>query len=351
MEHLAIKAGSTARRILLERGLNPKDIRLMPSAASGPKWIILYHLNRFLFSNWLPADHPIHLIGSSAGAWQMTCAAQQDPGPAFDRLLKAYTEQTYPQIPTPQEISDKIKDIVSITLGDDGIESILSNFNRNLSVVTNRSLFEVVYEKSKRQFLYVFLHNLLSRKRINRFMERNVFSSQGPPPFDLKRDDITTTRYHQLTNENALSVITASGSIPTVINPQIGLTGDGHQHWDGALTDYHFGVPWDLKDGIILYTHYQPRIVPGWLDKYTPWRNMPKEWTDRLVLLYPTKSFIEAMPNKSIPNRTDFKTYFQKDDLRIKNWYEAAELGKGLLYDFKQLIRKPISEEVVMDGF
>lgn len=347
MEHLAIKAGPTARRILLERGLNPRDIRLMPSAASGPKWIILYHLNRFLFSNWLPTDHSLHLIGSSAGAWQMTCAAQQEPGPAFDRLLKAYTEQTYPDIPTPQEITEKVIGILKTMLGEDGLSSVLANTNRKLSVVTNRSLFEVVEDKAKRQFLKVFLHNLFSRKRMNRFMERNVFSSQGPPPFDLDKDIITTTQYRQLTAENGLSAITASGSIPTVLSPQLGLTGDGHQHWDGALTDYHFGVPWDLEDGIILYTHYLPRIIPGWLDKYTPWRNMPKEWTDRLVLLYPTKSFVEALPNKSIPNRTDFKTYFQKDSERIENWYEAAELGKGLLYDFKQLISKPISEDLL----
>jgi len=347
MEHLALKAGPIARKILIERGLQPRDVRVMPSAASGPKWLILYHLNRFLFTQWLPDDHPLHLIGSSAGAWQMTCGAHLDPGAAFDRLLKEYTEQTYPQMPTPDEISTKVKKIIADVLGTEGMEGILNNKMRNLNIVTNRSFFEVVHEKSIRQFIVVLLQNLISRKRMNRYLERNVFSSQGPPPLDLARDIITTTQYHPLTVDNGLSVITASGSIPTVISPQIGITGEGHQHWDGALTDYHFGVPWKLNDGIILYTHYQPRIVPGWLDKYVPWRKFPKEWLDRMVMFYPTKSFVEALPNKVIPNRKDFKIYFQKDDIRIKNWYEAVELSKGLLFDFKQYIRKPIPEELI----
>ncbi len=347
MEHLAIKAGATARRILLERGLNPTDVRVLPSAASGPKWIVLYHLNRFLHAQWFPKDHPLELIGSSAGAWQMACAAQPDPGPAFDRLLKEYIEQTYPQIPTQQEVSDTCKGIIAALLGKDGTEAILNNTNRNLSVVTNRTLFEVIPEKTKRQFANVFLQNFISRKRLNRCIERNIFSTQGKPPIDLDRDVITTTRFNALTRENALSAITASGAIPTVMNPQVGITGDGHKHWDGALTDYHFGVPWKLEDGIILYTHYQSRIVPGWFDKHFPWRNAPREWMDRLVLLHPTKAFVEALPTKAIPNRKDFKTFFQRDAIRIKNWYASAELGKGLLYDFKQYIKQPIPEERV----
>jgi len=347
MEHLAIKAGPIARKILIEKGLRPRDVRIMPSAASGPKWIVLYHLNRFLFSHWFPKDHPLDLIGASAGAWQMACAAQQDPGAAYDRFLKEYTEQTYPTMPTPEEVSVKIMGILTRILGENGIADILNNHSKNLSIVTNRSLFEVVPKKAFRQFFFVWLHNLISRKRINRFMERNVFSSQNQPPLDLERDFITTTQYHQLTSDNALAVIAASGSIPTVISPQVGLTGVGHQHWDGAVTDYHFGVPWQLDDGIILYSHYQKRIIPGWFDKHVSWRSFPKQWTDRLVMLHPTSSFVQALPNKTIPNRKDFKTYFQKDDIRIKNWYEAAEMGKGLLFDFKQYIGKPIPEELI----
>lgn len=347
MEHLAIKAGSTARQILMERGLRPKDVRVLPSAASGPKWIVLYHLNRFLFTNWFPDDHPLHLIGASAGAWQMACAAQPDPGSAFDRMFTAYIEQSYPQMPSQQEVSDKCMGIVKTILGKEGAEAILKNINRNLSVVTNRTLFDVVPKKVKRQFIKVFFHNLLSRKRVNKFIERNIFSTQENPPLDLDRDIITTTKLNQLTSENAVPAITASGAIPTLMNPQVGLTGNDHLHWDGAFTDYHFGVPWKLEDGIILFSHYSKRIIPGWFDKYLSWRNPPKEWLDRLVLLYPTQSFVDALPNKKIPDRKDFETFFQKDDVRIQHWYNAAELGKGLLFDFKQYLGRPIPKELI----
>ena len=39
-------------------------------------------------------------------------------------------------------------------------------------------------------------------------------------------------------------------------------------YWDGGITDYHLHLDYaQMGEGLVLYPHFQPTVVPGWLDK------------------------------------------------------------------------------------
>jgi len=96
MTALELHAGPVARRHLLEHGLRASDVALVPGAASGPKGLVLNHLDRFLFGAWLPrAGRPVHLLGASMGAWRFTHACLADPSLALAQLAHDYVHESY----------------------------------------------------------------------------------------------------------------------------------------------------------------------------------------------------------------------------------------------------------------
>ncbi len=73
---LTLRAGPDALRLLRERGLRAEDIDVMPGASGGPRWLVLAGLDRMLAGDFLRArTRPLHLIGSSIGAWRLACYA------------------------------------------------------------------------------------------------------------------------------------------------------------------------------------------------------------------------------------------------------------------------------------
>ena len=328
----------------MDRGLRPEDIRVISAAAGGPKWMTLYPLYRYIFGKWLTqSNHKIELIGASAGAWSMACAAQEDALSALELYLKGYAEQTYPTAPTKTEISEKCSEIISGLLGTNGVEEILHSDRFNLSVITSPSLFDFKAEGLKSKLFLAAGLNLLSRKNLNQYFQRNIFSVNK---IRYLGSDIISTKELSLNQENINQVLLASGAIPTVIDP---VKIDGQVHWDGGITDYHLDLNYQLEDGLVLHPHFHHTIIPGWLDKYIKIRMPNKEHHDRTVLIYPTKEFINSLPMKKIPTRDDFKTYFQKDDERIRLWYETVDSCKSLAEEFKHLVNKPILEKDVQD--
>ncbi len=66
-------------------------VKVIAGAAGGPKWLLLHHLDRVIFSSWLrPRTSPLFLLGSSAGAWRFAAAAQKSFEPAGAQFLSAY---------------------------------------------------------------------------------------------------------------------------------------------------------------------------------------------------------------------------------------------------------------------
>ena len=89
MKALHIHAGPAARQHIEQHGLKPHNVRLIPAAAGGPKGLILTHLDRHLFGEWLtPSQHTVHLVGASIGAWRMAAATMPAPAKAFERLAQ-----------------------------------------------------------------------------------------------------------------------------------------------------------------------------------------------------------------------------------------------------------------------
>ncbi len=50
---LSIYAGPTARAQLLEQGVTAAQFNVMVGASGGPKWFVLYGLDRYLFGTFL----------------------------------------------------------------------------------------------------------------------------------------------------------------------------------------------------------------------------------------------------------------------------------------------------------
>jgi hypothetical protein len=104
---------------------------------------------------------------------------------------------------------------------------------------------------------------------------------------------------------------------------------------DGGVIDYHLDIPF-LNDNrsIVLYPHFTDRIVPGWLDKKLPWRKPNMEHMDNVLLLTPSRNFLDRLPHKKIPDRNDFYKFKGRDAERIAYWNTAVDSGKKMTDEF-----------------
>jgi hypothetical protein len=63
----------------------------MAGASGGAKWLVLSKLDRVVVDTLVPGLRgPVHLIGSSIGAWRFACYAQRRPLEAIERFEEAY---------------------------------------------------------------------------------------------------------------------------------------------------------------------------------------------------------------------------------------------------------------------
>ena len=212
-----LRAGPDALRLVRERGLRAEDVDVIPAASGGPKWLVLAGLDRYLFGELLqrPRTRPLHLIGSSIGSWRMACLAQRDPVAALERAHTAYLEQRYLTEPTAAEVTE-----TSIELLD-----------------------------------------ALQLRRV-------VFHAPGPHPFG-GLDDFPT-EHRALTDESLRPALLASASIPLVLEG-VRIAGVGMLR-DGGIIDYHPHLDFGAGEGLVLYPHFYPHVVPGWFDKRLGWR-------------------------------------------------------------------------------
>ena len=79
-------------------------------------------------------------------------------------------------------------------------------------------------------------------------------------------------------------------------------------YWDGGITDYHLHLDYaPMHEGLVLYPHFQPTVVPGWLDKALRHRHRATARLDNVVLLAPSPEWVATLPNGKLPDRDDFK--------------------------------------------
>lgn len=332
-----IKAGPTAYQHIKTHGLHPNDISVIPAAAGGPKWIILQALDKYLVTNWFQQrKKALHLVGASAGAWRMMCYAAHEPAHALDRFLKAYVEQSYPTWPTAKQVSDKMEEIIRYSLAQHGIDHIVKNGQKHLHVITSETQFKPkAGSQYKVQFARIAAKNLISRNLISSDVHRVVFTND-PYAKEVFIPDDLTTHYRKLDQHSIIPALKATGSIPMLMDPVTQIAKPGKLLWDGALVDYHIGLSYQTP-GLVFYPHFADRIIPGWFDKFVPWRKATKAAIDKMIMVFPTQEFVASLPDQKIPDRKDFETYFDQADKRITNWYEVAKRGEGMANEFHNI--------------
>jgi hypothetical protein len=358
--NLVFYAGPKAMDSIGRNGLKPSMVKAVLAAAGGPKWLVLYDLDRALFSTWFHGrTEPLFLFGSSIGAWQFAAVSQSDSSQALDRFLCSYMAQSYSPHPDREEITSECVKVCDALLGDSGIEEILAHPFLRLVVFASHCKWATA---SENKFLLslgladALLYNFANRRALNFLFERVLFYDRRDcPPLGELSD--FTTKTVPLSPANFRDVLMASGSIPLVMEGVKDIAGaPPGMYRDGGLIDYNFDLPLlsdsEEDDGVILFPHYANRIVPGWFDKHLPWRKPRKANVERLLMMCPSRTFIESLPYKKISDREDFPLFRGRDKERIAYWNQVIEGGKRLGEEFLEAVEggnvfdllRPVSE-------
>ena len=382
MKALCIHAGPLARHHLQQHGLQPGDVSVIPAAAGGPKGLILGPLDRYIFDQWLPqSTQPVDLVGASIGAWRMATACLNDSLAAFERLEHDYIHQSYDlptgkKRPTAAHVSERFGQNLQAFYGG-RIDEVLNHPRYRLHIVTSRGRHLLGREHGVATplgYLGAFLTNTVHRKAMGAWLERVVFSSAGAAlPF------ATTdyrTRQIGLNAGNFMQALQASCSIPFVLQAVHNIPGaPPGAYWDGGITDYHLHLAYgkqlednskmiaasaypisassqnDLKmcaadtkkasAGIVLYPHFQHRVVPGWLDKSLKWRHKSTSALDNMVVLSPHPDWVRSLPNAKLPDRNDFTHYGTDSAARAKAWLAATKASQQLVDEWVEWLERP----------
>ena len=335
---LDIFAGSDALTEIREAGLQPARVRAIVGASGGPKWLVLRGLDQVLFP-WLlsGARAPLHALGSSIGSWRLVALASSDPLAALERFERAYAfEQRYDGRPSAAEVSREGARILDVLLGPEGVAPIVAHPTVRLHIVTTRFRHLGALE-GRRQWLglgLAALLNAVSRPALRLSIERVVFDA-GADPGPFAPWNHLPTRHVPLTLENAYSALCASAAIPGVMQGVRTPSGAPEGTYrDGGVADYHFGSEVDVKDGLTLYPHFYPHLVPGYFDKSLRWRRT--RGLRRTVLIAPSAEFVASLPGSKIPDRDDFIRLPEAERLRI--WGIVLERSRELGETFGELV-------------
>lgn len=345
MSALRVIAGPTARRQLLDHGLRQEDIRVMVGASGGPKWLALAALDQYLFGEFF-ADRqtPLHLLGSSSGAWRFVCFARPDSVAASRAFARAYQNIQYPPGMGPAEITRRSLQLLDTVLPDQLVaQQVVNNPVIRLNLIVARARRITAARHRGLQAMGLGLAataNLFHRKALGAFFERVLFHSSHPlPPFSQLND--LPTRNVALTDDNLRAAILASGSIPMVLEGVENIPGAGPGlYYDGGVTDYHFDLPFS-QEGLVLYPHFYPRITPGWFDKALRWRKPRSQHYDNVLLVCPSNEWVASLPFGKIPDRRDFSR--MSDEQRIAAWGEVIKRSGELAEDFQKLVHGDLS--------
>jgi hypothetical protein len=354
MSALTFHAGPLALAQIRAHGLRARDVAVVPAAAGGPKGLIFQALDQWLFGDWF-AGSPRErtLIGSSIGAWRMAAACQRDPAQAFARLGELYSGQRYASAkPSQQEIDDVVQQLLhDFVSGHE--DDIVNHPHHRLHLLTVRGKGALAAPRHRRAEMHGFasaaLHNLASRERLGKLLERVVIGDRrAESPWLREKFDNFTTHFSALTRHNLAPGLLASGTLPLLMKPVSGIAeAPPGSYWDGGIIDYNLALPYARigEGSIVLYPHFSEHIVPGWLDKALPWRRAARgpnrAWLDNVLIVAPSPEFLRTLPRGKLPDRNDFKFYGLNHDERIRNWRQAIGEGQRLQDEFAGFVKRP----------
>lgn len=338
--NLRFKAGKEAFDSVRREGFAPDRIGTIAGASGGAKWLVLSQLDRVIFDRILPRLRaPVHLLGSSIGAWRFACYAQADPLAAIDRFEEAYIEQSYSDDPDIVEITAKSREILRCVLGNHGAEQILAHPVLRTHIMTVRARHAAASERPAllgATLLAAASANVLARRSLGLFFERALFfDARERPPF------LAASGFRMqsvpLTTANLEDAVVASGSIPLVLSGVRDISGARPGVYrDGGVIDYHLDLPQSGEDRITLYPHFFARIIPGWFDKKLVWRRPDPAHVSRTILVSPSTEFVSRLPGGKIPDRTDFLAYAPAR--RVAVWRRVVEESRALADEFADVI-------------
>ena len=78
-------------------------------------------------------------------------------------------------------------------------------------------------------------------------------------------------------------------------------------------------------------------MIPGWFDKFLPWRQAAINEVDNLVLLCPSQEFIADLPLGKIPDRSDFNRL--DHEARVRYWQQCVQRSRALAEEFAEMIQ------------
>lgn len=350
MKYLSLNAGATALAQLNKNGLSAEMFSIMLGASGGPKWFTLYGLDRYLFSSFFDQRKtPLHIIGSSAGAFRFAALAQANPVSAIERLATHYANIEYSAKPSIDEISHKGELMLDELLGDSGVNEILNNPYIHPHFVTAKTSGLLRHEFKPAQLLGLsksYLLNLVKRRYLAKQYQRVNFTT-APCALSIEDQANITTSEVGLTRDNLKDALLASGSIPMLLK---GIKDIAHApqgtYRDGGIIDYHFDLSIKLNaklDGLILYPHFSSQPRAGWFDKNLSRTPLASSY-DNVLMLTPTQAFIDTLPYQKIPDRKDFTELSPPQ--RIAYWQKVLERSELLAAEFASIVEKQSLSEI-----
>lgn len=339
---LVFKAGPGALEDIRKHGFAEERIGTIVGASGGAKWLVLSQLDRVLLERVVPRiSAPVHLLGSSIGAWRFACYAQKDPVAAIRRFEKAYVEQRYSEKPDVHEITERGRETLDLILGEGGAAEIVSHpvFRTHIMTVRSRHIMATDQRAVLGAGLMMAMTaNLVHRRALGAFFARALFyDPRDLPPFFGIRD--FPIHHVPLVEANLRDAVTASGSIPMVLAGVRNIHGAPRGTYrDGGVIDYHLDIPTVGDDRIALFPHFFDWLKPGWFDRQLSWRRLNPASTNRTVVICPSPEFIAALPDGKVPDRTDFVR--MPEDRRIRIWGEVVDACGELAEELNDVLDK-----------
>ena len=336
---LKVFAGSEALAHIRANGLQANDIKMLLAASGGPKWLSLAAMDRYLLKNWFAdRQQPLHLLGTSAGAWRMACFANHDPLSAHARFQQAYISQQYSSAkPSAQEVARECLNILEQVLGKTGLQDMIEHPVMRYHTIVTRCRGLAAMEPKVLQslgFAGAMAANVVARSAMRPLLQRTLFHHpQQQPP--IEHFPHLPAHKVALQHDNIAKALLATGAIPMVISGVRNIPGaPGGTYRDGGITDYQFDLPIYPKDGFVLYPHYFAKAPKGgWFDKRLRWRSVSREHYRKTIVIAPSWEFSATLPGGRIPDLDDFYDY-PDYDVRRKRWdialAECERLGDDL---------------------
>ena len=339
---LVIRAGRLAAQRLRE-GWDWNLFDVMLGASAGPRWLVLSAIDQIL-PGLLARDRvrPLHLLGSSSGAWRFVSYCHEQPHRSIAHLEQAYIDADWTHNrPLPERASSADSILQRYLRGRES--EVFNHDSFRLHVITSLCRGPLRSERWIPQIAGLLLAAALFgwwRKGLGLLAQRALFSDpRSPLPAQL--DDITSHRW-PLHKDNLGRVILASGAIPLLLPGQYEVP-DGPRGGclrDGGLLDYHLDCISLTNPGLILYPHFCDRLIGGWWESVHPTRSLPPQVHDRLVLVHPTPAWVASLPGGKVPGTADAQRYGEAE--RRRRWIESTRRGQELGAALANLERLPI---------